>query len=301
MPETAAKSLFSYPKFWAHRLLPAPVLPMSRDEMDELGWDSCDVVVVTGDAYVDHPSFGMAIIGRFLESQGFRVGIIAQPDWRNCADFERLGRPNLFFGITAGNMDSIVNRYTADRRIRSRRCVHAGWHGRQTSRPKRDRLLATGTRSVPRRADRDRRHRGEPAADCTLRLLVRTRAAIRAVRCEGRPVGVRQRRTGHRRGRPSTGGSRTDRLDHGRARHRVRSPRTHDDALRNRLDALDAAGSDRCASGPLRDDAARCDARRSKAANSSSRCAGDPLRASLAERCGAGRHRRAPAELRERA
>jgi uncharacterized radical SAM protein YgiQ len=92
---------------------------MSREEMTALGWDSCDIIIVTGDAYVDHPSFGMAIIGRVLESQGFRVGIIAQPDWRSTADFTRLGRPNLFFGITAGNMDSMVNRYTADRRIRS--------------------------------------------------------------------------------------------------------------------------------------------------------------------------------------
>ncbi len=87
--------------------------------MDELGWDSCDIIIVTGDAYVDHPSFGMALIGRLLEAQGFRVGIIAQPDWHNADDFQRLGRPNLFFGITAGNMDSMVNRYTADRRIRS--------------------------------------------------------------------------------------------------------------------------------------------------------------------------------------
>ncbi len=92
---------------------------MTRAEMDQLGWDSCDVIIVTGDAYVDHPSFGMAIIGRVLERQGFRVGIIAQPDWRSSEAFTRLGRPNLFFGITAGNMDSMVNRYTADRRIRS--------------------------------------------------------------------------------------------------------------------------------------------------------------------------------------
>jgi uncharacterized radical SAM protein YgiQ len=92
---------------------------MSRAEMDTLGWDSCDVIIVTGDAYVDHPSFGMAIIGRALEAQGFRVGIIAQPDWHSTADFEVLGRPNLCFGITAGNMDSMVNRYTSDRRIRS--------------------------------------------------------------------------------------------------------------------------------------------------------------------------------------
>jgi uncharacterized radical SAM protein YgiQ len=114
-----ARDLFSYRKHWASRFGTAPFLPMSREEMDALGWDSCDVIVVTGDAYVDHPSFGMAIIGRVLEAQGFRVGIIAQPDWRSTADFERLGKPNLFFGITGGNMDSMVNRYTSDRRIRS--------------------------------------------------------------------------------------------------------------------------------------------------------------------------------------
>jgi uncharacterized radical SAM protein YgiQ len=92
---------------------------MSRAEMDSLGWDRCDVILVTGDAYVDHPSFGMALIGRLLEAQGFRVGIIAQPDWTNARDFKRLGRPELFFGVTGGNMDSMVNRYTADRKIRS--------------------------------------------------------------------------------------------------------------------------------------------------------------------------------------
>jgi uncharacterized radical SAM protein YgiQ len=114
-----ARDLFSYRKYWASRFGTAPFLPMSREEMAALGWDSCDIIIVTGDAYVDHPSFGMAIIGRVLEAQGFRVGIIAQPDWRSAADFTRLGRPNLFFGITAGNMDSMVNRYTSDRRIRS--------------------------------------------------------------------------------------------------------------------------------------------------------------------------------------
>jgi uncharacterized radical SAM protein YgiQ len=115
----SAPDLFSYRQYWAKRFGTAPVLPMSREEMERLGWDSCDVILVTGDAYVDHPSFGMALIGRLLESQGFRVGIIAQPDWRSPADFQRLGRPNLFYGITAGNMDSMVNRYTADRKIRS--------------------------------------------------------------------------------------------------------------------------------------------------------------------------------------
>ena len=87
--------------------------------MEDLGWDSCDIILVTGDAYVDHPSFGMALIGRLLESQGFRVGIISQPDWTSSTDFGRLGRPNLFWGVTGGNMDSMVNRYTSDRRIRS--------------------------------------------------------------------------------------------------------------------------------------------------------------------------------------
>jgi len=96
----------------------APFLPMSRAEMTALGWDACDIVLVTGDAYVDHPSFGMAIIGRLLEAQGFRVGIIAQPDWQSAEPFKALGKPRLFFGVTGGNMDSMVNRYTADRRLR---------------------------------------------------------------------------------------------------------------------------------------------------------------------------------------
>jgi uncharacterized radical SAM protein YgiQ len=114
-----ARDITSHRRHWAARFGTAPFLPMSRAEMDALGWDSCDVILVTGDAYVDHPSFGMAIVGRVLEAQGFRVGIIAQPDWHSAEPFRALGPPNLFFGITAGNMDSMVNRYTADRRIRS--------------------------------------------------------------------------------------------------------------------------------------------------------------------------------------
>jgi uncharacterized radical SAM protein YgiQ len=114
-----ARDITAYRRHWAERFGTAPFLPMSRAEMDALGWDSCDVIIVTGDAYVDHPSFGMAIVGRVLEAQGFRVGMIAQPDWRSAQAFAALGRPNLFFGITAGNMDSMVNRYTADRRVRS--------------------------------------------------------------------------------------------------------------------------------------------------------------------------------------
>jgi len=113
------RSLTAYRPFWAKRFGPAKFLPMSRAEMETLGWDSCDIVLVSGDAYVDHPSFGMALIGRVLEAQGFRVGIIAQPDWHSAEAFKALGRPNLFFGVTAGNMDSMINRYTADRKIRS--------------------------------------------------------------------------------------------------------------------------------------------------------------------------------------
>ncbi len=115
----AAKPLTSYRKYWAARFGTAPFLPMSRAEMTQLGWDSCDIILVTGDAYVDHPSFGMAVIGRMLEAQGFRVGIIAQPEWNSAEPFQALGQPNLFFGVTAGNMDSMINRYTADRKIRS--------------------------------------------------------------------------------------------------------------------------------------------------------------------------------------
>ncbi len=114
----AAKPLFSYRKYWPHRFGTAPFLPMSRAEMEALGWDACDIILVTGDAYIDHPSFGMALVGRLLEAQGFRVGIIAQPDWQSAEPFRLLGRPALFFGVTGGNMDSMVNRYTADRRLR---------------------------------------------------------------------------------------------------------------------------------------------------------------------------------------
>ena len=113
------RDLFSWPQYWAACFGPAPFLPMSREEMDQLGWDSCDIILVTGDAYVDHPSFGMAICGRMLEAQGFRVGIIAQPDWSSKDDFMRLGKPNLFFGVTAGNID-VYKRQDID---------HKRWNG----------------------------------------------------------------------------------------------------------------------------------------------------------------------------
>ncbi len=125
----AAKPLFSYRPHWAKRFGTAPFLPMSRAEMDALGWDACDVILVTGDAYIDHPSFGMALVGRLLEAQGFRVGIIAQPDWQSAEAFKALGRPTLYFGVTAGNMDSMVNRYTSERKIRSDDAYTPGGEG----------------------------------------------------------------------------------------------------------------------------------------------------------------------------
>jgi uncharacterized radical SAM protein YgiQ len=114
-----AQALYDYNNYWAECFGTAPELPMSRAEMDALGWDSCDIIIVTGDAYVDHPSFGMAIVGRLLEANGFRVGIIAQPDWQSREAFEQLGKPNLYFGVAAGNMDSMINRYTADKKVRN--------------------------------------------------------------------------------------------------------------------------------------------------------------------------------------
>ncbi|MGA0940837.1 MAG: YgiQ family radical SAM protein, partial [Burkholderiaceae bacterium] len=137
--ERLAKPITSYRPYWASRFGTAKFLPTSRAEMTALGWDSCDIIIVTGDAYVDHPSFGMAVIGRTLEAQGFRVGIIAQPDWQSADPFRILGKPNLFFGVTAGNMDSMINRYTADRKIRSDDAYTAGGQG--GSRPDRAALV----------------------------------------------------------------------------------------------------------------------------------------------------------------
>ena len=119
MSANSHQGLFDYQPYWAECFGTAPFLPTSRAEMDALGWDQCDVIIVTGDAYVDHPSFGMAVIGRVLEAQGFRVGIIAQPDWQSAEPFRVLGAPSLYFGVAAGNMDSLINHYTADRKRRN--------------------------------------------------------------------------------------------------------------------------------------------------------------------------------------
>ncbi len=95
-------------------------LPVSQSDLQRRGWDRLDIILITGDAYVDHPAYGVALIGRALEAHGFRVGVIAQPDWRTDADFKRLGKPRLFFGITSGNVDSMVANYTANKRPRKK-------------------------------------------------------------------------------------------------------------------------------------------------------------------------------------
>src|SRR5215204_3743589 len=97
----------------------SPPLPMSRAEMEDRGWDAVDVVFVTGDAYIDHPSFAMAILGRALEAAGFRVAMLSQPDWHSCEPWRQFGRPRLFYAVSAGNMDSLINHYTANKKVRN--------------------------------------------------------------------------------------------------------------------------------------------------------------------------------------
>ncbi len=93
-------------------------LPITKEEVELRGWDRLDYIIISGDAYIDHPSFGAAIIGRLLEAEGFKVGIIAQPDWKNVDEFKKLGKPLLGFLITAGNIDSMVNHYTVAKKRR---------------------------------------------------------------------------------------------------------------------------------------------------------------------------------------
>ena len=95
-------------------------LPMTPEEVRRRGWGAVDVVFVTGDAYVDHPSFAMAILGRVLEAAGFRVAILSQPDWRSCQPWRQFGRPRICFAVSAGNMDSMVNHYTSNRKRRNK-------------------------------------------------------------------------------------------------------------------------------------------------------------------------------------
>src|SRR6267142_1019132 len=102
-----------------HEQFASPPAPMTAAEMRDRGWDAVDVVFVTGDAYVDHPSFAMAILHRVLEAAGFRVAMLSQPDWHSCEPWRQFGKPRLFFGVSAGNMDSLINHYTANRKVRN--------------------------------------------------------------------------------------------------------------------------------------------------------------------------------------
>ncbi|MCS6851764.1 MAG: YgiQ family radical SAM protein, partial [Gemmataceae bacterium] len=119
--------------------VPAPLAPMTAEEMRARGWDGVDVVFVTGDAYVDHPSFAMAILHRVLEAAGFRVAMLSQPDWRSVDPWRRFGRPRLFFAVSAGNMDSLINHYTANKKVRNDDAYSPG--GRIGLRPDRATLV----------------------------------------------------------------------------------------------------------------------------------------------------------------
>src|SRR4051812_41176923 len=112
-----------------------PFLPTTRADMEERGWDELDILIVTGDAYVDHPAFGPVLIARFLEGRGFKVGVIAQPRWTDAEDIARMGRPRLFVGISAGNLDSMLNKLTAQKKVRGEDQYSPG--GRTNARPNR--------------------------------------------------------------------------------------------------------------------------------------------------------------------
>jgi len=117
-PGQTANALASLPILSSGGAAPRP-LPTSAEEMRERGWEEVDIVFITGDAYIDHPSFAMALLGRVLEAAGYRVGIVSQPDWQNCEAWKTFGRPQLFFAISGGNMDSMINHYTANRKVRN--------------------------------------------------------------------------------------------------------------------------------------------------------------------------------------
>ena len=161
-------------------------LPVSRKEMDARGWDACDAVIVNGDAYVDHPSFGAAIIGRVLEQAGFRVGIIPQPDVTDRNAFAIFGEPRLGFLVSAGNVDSMVNNYTANKRMRSDDDYSPG--GLPHKRP--DRAVTVYCNKIresfKKTPSHHRRHRGQPAEVRPVRLLGRPGQAVDPRRRPGR-------------------------------------------------------------------------------------------------------------------
>ncbi len=234
-----ARDLSSYRKYWAQRFGIAPFLPTTRAEMDELGWDSCDVILVTGDAYVDHPSFGMALIGRAARGAGLprrhpRPARLAQ---RRGVPRARPPEPVLRRDRRQHGLDGQpLHRATA--RIRTRRRVHAGRRRRPAARSLGDRLRAALPRGVRRRADRDRRHRGDPAPHRALRLLVGQGPPLDPARREGRPAASTATPSARSsRSRIASPRGEADRRDPRPARHRVRAHGAPAGLDRDRLDA----------------------------------------------------------------
>ena len=147
----------------------AGFLPISPEETRALGWEQVDIVCVTGDAYVDHPSFGMAIVSRELEARGYKVAVLAQPDWKSDRDFTKFGRPRLGFFVNGGNIDSMVNNYTAAKR--KRRLLFPWQRGRAAARPLPYHLLQQNPGDLPGYPHRHRGIGGIFAPVCPLRLL----------------------------------------------------------------------------------------------------------------------------------
>ena len=170
-------------------------LPMTPEET---GGEPLDVVLITGDAYVDHPSWGVSAIGRWLEAHGFSVGVIAQPDWTDLDHFQALGPPNLFFGITAGNMDSMVNRYTADRRIRRDDAYTPGGVGGK--RPDRSVIVYAQRAREAEHLGAAAGHGGQPALACLVRLAgVRIDRLLHVLLLHRRQLGQPRRQRSRRR------------------------------------------------------------------------------------------------------
>ena len=150
----------------------AAFLPVTREEMLERGWDRVDFVYVSGDAYVDHPSFGMAIITRLLEANGYKVGVIAQPDWNDPESVAVFGEPRLAFLVSAGNMDSMVNHYTVAKKRRRSDAYSPGGEAGPASEPRCRGVRQPDQAHVQEDSAHSGRHRGQPAAAFALRLLV---------------------------------------------------------------------------------------------------------------------------------
>ena len=173
-------------------------MPTTREEMRARGWDELDVLIVTGDAYVDHPAFGPVLVARFLAGRGLRVGIVAQPRWTTTEDVARMGRPRLFVGVSAGNLDSMLNKLTAQKKVRSEDQYSPGGRTEHAPEPRDARLREPLPPGLPRPAGRHRGHRGVAAAHRPLRLLERLGPPLDPARQQGRPPRLRHGRAAPR-------------------------------------------------------------------------------------------------------